>query len=207
MEEKLYTKEYGEKIREIPPVYKGKIMEWLLPGHEDVILEIGSNKGELLDFLRKHAPHTFGSDLNQGILVETKKPNTLEADATKLPIKSASIDKSVSLHTIEHIPELGNVFQELDRATKEGGLSFHAFPSALIRGLDGALIDAWKMTHNPFKAFMIARQLHVHNLNPDRLKRFLTDTNWNLIESERVFVPEERGYSWMVLLQKTPSTY
>lgn len=176
----------------IIPIYKNKVIEWLYPKPGDVILEIGSGSGDLLRFLKQTSPNSFGADINEYILKKHSQEGTIVSDATQLALRDNSVDKSVSLHTLEHIPNLSIVFKELDRVTTDRGVSLHVFPSALIRGIDGALVDAWRMTHNPIKLVKIARQLHVHNLNPSRLTKFLEGTSWKIIKSERLFVPEEK---------------
>jgi hypothetical protein len=49
---------------------------------------------------------------------------------------------------------------------------------------------------------MIARQLHVHNLNPERLLPLYAHTNWRLLRGEKIYVPAEFGSAWFVLLEK-----
>lgn len=175
------------------------------PKEEDKILELGIGSGDLLEWLKTYNPEVVGLDINQEFLIKLQKENTLIANAVMLPLKENSFNKSVSMHTIEHIPKLDLVFQELDRVTKDGGVSLHGFPAPseyAIRGLDGAFFDAWGMTHNPLKAFLLARKFHPHNLNPDRFKKFLQGTKWNIQKSERIYIPEEKGWAWVVLLQK-----
>lgn len=197
----LYQQQYHSvQGREVPQDYKNITKEWLDPQKDDEILEMGSQSGDMLRFIRQYAPKTLGSDLNPESTKITD--NVIEADATNLPLKDNQLDKSFSIHTIEHIPDLSAVFKELDRVTKPGGLTLHAFPSSLIRGVDGAYIDAWNMTKHPVKALKVARELHVHKLNPKKLAKFLEGTHWKIAKSKRLFVSKERGFSWVVLLQK-----
>lgn len=198
----LYTRFYGVQMRKVPAEYQQKIIDWLLPNKQDKILEIGANKGDVQLFLRKLSPNTIGIDINDEVIKESNIPNMFIADAVKLPFENSSFTKTLSIHTIEHIPDLSKVFQELDRVTRPGGLSLHAFPLALIRGVDGAYLDAWKTTKNPLKALILARKLHVHKLSPTALNKFLQKTKWRVIKAKRIFVVQERGFSWVVLLQK-----
>ncbi len=197
----LYGNHYNNvQGRVVPADYKRILKDWLEPKKSDNILELGSQIGDMLKFVRDFSPKTTGSDLNPAAAKMTK--NVIICDATSLPVKDKSFDKSFSIHTIEHIHELEKVFLELDRITKKTGLSLHAFPSSLIRGIDGAYIDAWKLTHNPFHAFKLARELHVHKLNPKKIMGFLNNSNWHIKKAKRIYVPKERGFSWVVLLKK-----
>ncbi len=199
---KLYNKQYGSAVRTIPDEYKDALLKFLKPEEGDQILEIGVNKGELLRFIREYSPNTHGIDVNEEIVKEYGDPKIVHADATKLPHKENFFNKSFSSHTLEHIPDLYSVFKQLERVTKDGGLSLHFFPSALIRGVDGAFWDAWKITKNPIKALIIARQLHVHNLNPQKIQQFINGTRWKITHSEKIYVPAEKGSAWLVLLKK-----
>lgn len=204
--ENLYNEVYGEaQKRELPPLYKEKVLQWLQPQLEDKTLELGIGSGDMLEWLKQYTPGAIGSDINQEFLIKLQKQNTVATDAMALPFANNSFTKSVSMHTIEHIPDLARVFQELDRVTKDGGISLHGFPAPsehAIRGADGSFYDAWNMTHNPIKAFLLARKFHPHNLNPRKLESFLQGTQWKIKESQRIYVPEEKGWSWVVLLQK-----
>ena len=94
--------------------------------------------------------------------------------------------------------------KELDRVTKKGGLSFHVFPAPLIHRLEAGLADAFKMSRNPLQALKIANQLHPYELNPIIFCAALYGTNWNIIQFEKKWIPEERGFAWAVLLKKEP---
>lgn len=204
--ENLYNEAYGEaQKRELPSLYKEKILNWLQPKADDKILELGMGSGDLLEWLKTYNPAVIGLDINQEFLIKLQKKNTLAANASALPFQQNSFNKSVSMHTLEHISELDLVFQELDRVTQDGGISLHGFPAPgnyTIRGLDGSFFDAWNITHNPIKAFLLARKFHPHNLSPEHLKKFLQGTKWNIYKSEKIYVPEEGGWAWVVLLQK-----
>lgn len=198
----LYGLEYGLiQAREIPIDYKNKATEWLNPQPADVILEIGSGSGDMVRFLQQYSPNTVGADINNDFLRSERIKSTVAADAVMLPFASGVFDKSLSLHALEHIQDSRRVFLELDRVTKDRGFSFHAFPAEGLRGL-GALVEAWQMNHNPIKAFNLARRLHTHLLNPKQVRDLLEGTSWNLIRQERLYLPAEFGFAWLVLLQK-----
>ena len=198
----LYGQAYGEvQVREIPEDYKVKINEWLDLKPEDRVLEIGCAGGSLLPFLRKYSPKTVGMDINQSVIEKAKVSRTVVGDLIDPPFKANSFDKSLSLHVLEHIKDLKSAFKQLDRISKKGALSLHAFPAEVIRGA-GAYNEALILTGNPLKAILLARKLHVHRLNSKRISKLIEGTNWQLVKSEKVYVSVEQGPAWMILLQK-----
>lgn len=199
---KLYNQDYGKIVRNTPPIYIQTVIDWLKLNPHDTVLEVGCNRGEVVAKLSEITPNVYGVDINQEIIENSHNSRLAVADAASLPFEDNKFTKTFSIHVLEHIPNLKLAMSELDRVTANGGLSFHAFPSNLIRGLDGAFWDGWAITKNPIKALQIARQLHVHKINPKILQGFINGTNWKLVKSRRVFVKEEMGPSWMVLLQK-----
>lgn len=199
----LYGKEYGLiQSREIPADYKNKVLKWLNPQTTDVILEIGSGSGDMLDFLESFSPRVIGIDINEILLRIQRRHSTVAADARALPLVDKSFNKTISLHALEHIPDLRKVFSELDRVTVDGGFSFHAFPAERWWRGEGAFREALPLTHNLLKAFFLSRRLHIHSLNPNKIQDLLEGTSWNLVRQEKLYVPIEQGYAWLVLLQK-----
>ncbi|HAI22501.1 TPA: hypothetical protein DCP77_00715 [Candidatus Collierbacteria bacterium] len=202
--EKIYDGEYGEKVRPLPEKYMEIVEKWLRVTKEDQVLEMGCNQGTMLSWLKEHARNAFGVDINEDALFKAQNEGTVASDIAHLPFAKESFDKTISIHTLEHVPDLSSVFQEIDRVTKNGGLSLHFFPRpwTAIRGLDGALLDALKSTNNPIEAFKLARKYHVHILNPEKIKEFCKGTSLNVVEEKSFLVMEEGGMSWGVLLKK-----
>lgn len=205
--EKLYAIEYGEaQKREIPKEYKDLTLEWLQPQKDDRVLELGIGSGDLQDFLKLYSDHVFGADINKDFLIAHPKQKVVVMNARRLGIRDGSIDKSVSLHTLEHIPRVEEVMQELDRVTRAGGLSLHVFPHSHIHRAEGALTEAVRMTdhplRNPIDVLKLANKLHPIELSPKKLKKMLEGTNWRMERSQNVHVPIEKGNSWAVLLRK-----
>ena len=94
----------------------------LKPGQ--VILEVGCNTGMLLDQLREgHKFTATGLDINLNALetAHGKKHEVIGGNAQSLPIKDASVDRIISLHTYEHVENLNEALQELYRVLKHGG--------------------------------------------------------------------------------------
>ena len=187
--------------RQIPSIYGKLVTDWLQLETNDRVLEIGSGGGSVIDAVRKVTPGAVASDTDASYLVQTGKQPAIELDATKMALASDSFDKTFSIHVLEHITHLEFVFAELARVTRPGGQTFHAFPRAPIRGLDGSLFDALRITKNPIRAFSMARTFHVHSLNPKKICRFAKTPGWVLTRAKAFFVREEFGFSWCVLLE------
>ena len=138
------------------------------------VLEIGCNQGILVKKMREHGVDAQGIDINS---MAVKEANTKEVrcmDATSLQFPDNSFDKIYSLHTIEHIPDVKAVFQEIARVLRPGGRAVLVYPAepGILRGLF-ALKSAIIAYKNPF----LARQIHVHSLNPGKIQELITGTS------------------------------
>lgn len=99
----------------------------------DKILEIGCSTGLYLDQLT----NTFtdkkvkivGIDINPDALKKAQERHEVSlADAQYLPIENGSIKAIYSLHTFEHIPDLGKAFREMERVLAPGGKAYMIVP-------------------------------------------------------------------------------
>jgi SAM-dependent methyltransferase len=143
------------------------------------ILEIGCSTGlflqQLEDSLKGKNVKIRGADVNEAAIKEASlKHDAFYTDAQNISqIESNSQDAVFSLHTYEHIPDLGKAFQELERILKPGGKAYIIVPPNLYgletirvaieelgyksKGLFGAIktfVESWKY----------ARKLHCSNL-------------------------------------------
>jgi ubiquinone/menaquinone biosynthesis C-methylase UbiE len=199
---KLYSSDYSRVQRvDIPPTYTKKVMELLKPEQQDRVLEIGSGNGEMMRFLKQYCNHVLGTELNKETVKKVK--GLIFSDATNIPLEDGSVNKTLSSHVLEHIIDLEKVFKELDRITTEGGLSLQIFPCPWITRAEGAYGDAIRITKNPIKAFSLARKFHIHRLTPSKLRKYLSGTKFEIVSTEKVYVPQEYGRSWVVLLKKS----
>lgn len=121
--ERLYGKDYAEaQSKRVPGSLLKTIDEFLPIQPEDRVLEIGSGNGFLLDRIQRQTSHGFGIDINH---FAANTLGTVKADARFISFEDSTFDKVLSVHTLEHIEDLGQVFQEMDRVMKPGaqGLS------------------------------------------------------------------------------------
>lgn len=147
-----------------------------------VILEIGCNTGMLLEQLKarlgEKSSKILGVDFNKDA-IETAKQKGLDAsfgDAQNLEdIPDNSINIIFSLHTYEHIPNLGKAFRELQRILKPGGKAYIIVPPNMY-GLETIRVAAEDIPEDKkgegvfggiktfFNAWSYARKLHCSNL-------------------------------------------
>jgi len=89
------------------------------------ILDVASGAGFGLQMLRAASGCPIGLDYDPEALREVRRLEKtaplINADATCLPLASASIDLVVSFETLEHVPDPGAMIKEIRRVLKPGG--------------------------------------------------------------------------------------
>ena len=149
-----------------------RVHDFLAPRPSDRILEIGCGRGFLTSRVRRVSPSTTGIDVNPEAVSNAVTPGLRVMDARRLGFADATFDKIYSFHVIEHIVNLGDVFDEMDRVLKPGGRVLLVYPAEPIRGLY-VVPTAVLLFGNPLRA----RDLHVHKLTPSALAPFLDGTS------------------------------
>lgn len=174
--ESLYGRRYSEaQHRRTPNAVMTKVAELpILPGER--VLEIGVGNRDIISHIKSCGGIAYGIDINPAAIQRVKEAvpdaNLVVADALKLPFPDETFDKVVSVHTLEHIPDLSQVFAELYRVTMPGGEQLHIFPSDWFFRAESSIGDALKIhPFNPYKALMLANQLHQHKLDLDKISR------------------------------------
>ena len=158
-----------------------KTLYYLKIKPNDIILEVGCDKGYFVKFLQQ-ITNAFGIDLNKEVISLADCNNLFVRDATNTRFPDNYFTKIYSFHTIEHIPDLRKFFNEIDRILKKNGIVVLAYPCEIFRGMC-SLRQALKVYKNPF----IARKLHIHKLNPKKIKKYLKGTSLKHIKSELLF--------------------
>jgi len=146
-----------------------RVERYLRPRAADRVLEIGCGRGFLTRQIQRIAPATTGIDLNPQAISNAVADDLRNMDARALAFPNAVFDKIYSFHAIEHIPDLGRAFAEMDRVLKPGGRVLLVYPAEPIRGLY-VVPTAILIFGNPLRA----RDLHVHKLSPRTLRPFLS---------------------------------
>jgi SAM-dependent methyltransferase len=90
------------------------------------------------EFLRAGATAIVAIDIDHGAIVEARR-NTdghggeyVVGDATKLPVKSSTVDVFVSLETLEHVAEDRAFLDEISRVLRPGGICIISTPNRWV---------------------------------------------------------------------------
>lgn len=100
----------------------------IVPDGGDVVLDLGSGRGEWLEVLAEHGYHARGVDLNRGMLKESEARGHDVVEADVLSYLKAqdgdSIAAITSMHLVEHLPHptLIQLLDEALRVLRPGGL-------------------------------------------------------------------------------------
>jgi len=91
----------------------------------DIILDVGSGTGLLLDYLSSSIENIICCDLSFNMLVEGKKrhskANFICADSDHLPFRDSSFNLTTCISVIQNLPEPLQTIKESFRILKRGG--------------------------------------------------------------------------------------
>lgn len=135
------------------------------PRAGDRILEVGCGRGHLTKRLRELGADAVGIDANPHAAAEAVTEGVSTANAEALDYPNDSFDKIVSVHAIEHIPNIGAAFSEMSRVLKPGGKALFIYPAEPIQGI-WAVPTAIVLHGNPLKA----RDVHCNWLWPSKVR-------------------------------------
>jgi ubiquinone/menaquinone biosynthesis C-methylase UbiE len=127
------------------------------------VLDVACGSGFGLQMLTAVGARPVGVDYAADTLhqIRQRLPDAtlLRADATRLPLQSASIDQVVSFETIEHVPDARALVHEVRRVLKSGGRLVLSTPNR-------AFGPPERHTGNPF---------HVREFTADELRELLDE--------------------------------
>lgn len=196
----LYTKKYSDKVGGVTG-YAGyrnrrrlKLFTKLIPvTGNDSVLEIGPNTGILLDALKEQSKSIIGIDINEEVEKLNSRTDVICMDATDMYFKDDRFSKVIAIEVLEHIPDIKKVFSEIARVVVNKGKCYLTVPFEFFRGQQ-ALGDAWFI----YRDLRMARKLHVHKLNPKKIKSLIADTTLTMIDSKLIWIP---GPSFFIVLE------
>jgi len=177
MKEIYNSKQYASINKKDKHLYR-KVLDYLRPQKEDKILEIGCGRGFLTKEIQFFSKDTTGIDVNPEAVFQGVAPNLKIMDATKLDFPSDCFDKIYSCHTIEHIPDLKGLFQEIERVLKPGGKVLLVYPWEIFRGM-GAVGASLMIFKTPFHC----RKIHLHKLSPQKIEKILENSQLRCLKS------------------------
>lgn len=185
-----YNLNYSKKLPKNKDIFINRntlfkeTLKYLKVKDSDRVLEVGCDKGEFVNFFQKRLGKNsaMGLDLNKEAISSSKIQNLFCMDATETKFPDKYFDKIYSFHVIEHIPDLHKFFREMDRILNDKGIIVLGYPCEIFRGML-SVRQAIKATGNPFDA----RKLHIHKLNPRKIKRYIRGTRLKYVRSKLMF--------------------
>lgn len=133
------------------------------------VLEVGCGRGHLTRRLAEAGVDIVGIDVNPKAAELAGTDRVLTMRAEDLAFPDDSFDAVLSVHAIEHIPDLTGALAEMARVLRPGGRALFVYPAEPVQGIF-AVPTAVILHGNPFKA----REVHCQWLWPARLRRLLT---------------------------------
>lgn len=148
-------------------------------GMGDRVIEIGCGQGHLTRALADRGADVVGIDANPQAEDVAGTSLVRHMRAEKLEFEDASFDFVVSVHAIEHIPELETALGEMARVLRPGGKTVFVYPAEPIMGLY-AIPSSIILHGTPFRA----REVHCHRLWPAKLRRMMEPLGMSQSSSE-----------------------
>jgi ubiquinone/menaquinone biosynthesis C-methylase UbiE len=143
------------------------------------VLEVGCGRGHLTKVLAEWGVDVVGIDANPRAREAAVSDRVQHMYGEALSFPDASFQKIVSVHAIEHIPDLGGALDEMSRVLEPGGRALFIYPAEPIQGM-WAVPTSVILHHNPFKA----RQVHCQWLWPAKLRRMTESRGFVHVHSE-----------------------
>ena len=164
----------------------GTIRRLLDPQPGTRILEVGSGRGHLTSKLDRLGAIATGVDANPAAAKHALARDIRVMSVERLDFADEEFDQIVSVHAIEHFPNLPGAFAEMARVLRPDGRMLLIYPWEPIRGV-GAVPDAITLYRNPFRA----RQMHLQKPRPRMVRKLAEDVGLTHLHTEfKVFWPQ-----------------
>lgn len=145
----------------------------------DRVLEVGCGRGHLTKALASRGVDIVGIDANPQAEEVAETPLVRHMKAEEIEFDDDSFDFVVSVHAIEHIPELETALGEMVRVLRAGGKAVFIYPAEPIMGLY-AIPTSIILHGTPFRA----REVHCQKLWPAKLRRTMEPLGMRQVSSE-----------------------
>ncbi|UCD04918.1 MAG: class I SAM-dependent methyltransferase [candidate division WOR-3 bacterium] len=148
-------------------IHMRNILEHYRNGKRCTVLEVGCNRGYLLSELQKYADYVYGVDIDEGAIASAmqKGHKVFVCSASNLSLPSKTFDAVVSVHTIEHVPDLLGAVREFCRVLKPGGTLIIIYPYEPITGI----------TCLPFWSLSKRGNIHLRSIKPKYLLQIIQE--------------------------------
>ncbi len=161
----LYDSKRYAMLNRWDPRHMVTVATHLDPRAGERILEVGCGRGHLTKRLRDLGADAVGIDANPHAAAEAVTDGVSTGNAEALEYPDDSFDKIVSVHAIEHIPNIEAAFSEMARVLKPAGKALFIYPAEPIQGI-WAVPTAIVLHGNPLRA----RDVHCNWLWPSRVR-------------------------------------
>jgi len=161
------------------PSHLERIDRHVQMGEGDTVLEVGCGRGHLTKALATRGLDIVGIDANPQAEVVAETPLVRYMRAEDLQFEDDTFDFIVSVHAIEHIPELEMALTEMARVLRVGGKAVFIYPAEPIMGLY-AIPTSVILHGTPFRA----REVHCQKLWPAKLRRMMEPRGMSQVSSE-----------------------
>lgn len=145
----------------------------------DRVLEVGCGRGHLTRRLAERGIDIIGIDANPKAADAAGTERVVTMRAESLDFDDESFDVVLSVHALEHIPDLEEALQEMARVLRGGGVSLHIYPAEPIKGLF-AIPTSIILHGTP----LMATAVHCHRLWPAKLRRLVSPLGLTEIHHE-----------------------
>lgn len=159
--------------------HEHSVKRHLDPRPGERVLEVGCGRGHLTKVLAEWGVDVVGVDANPRARQVAVSDRVQHMYGEALEFDDASFQKIVSVHAIEHIPDLETALGEMSRVLEPGGRALFIYPAEPIQGI-WAIPTSVILHRNPFKA----RQVHCQWLWPAKLRRMTESRGFVHVHSE-----------------------
>ena len=97
------------------------LLDLFSPVAGNLYLDLGSGEGRVIRTLSQMGMSVIGVDLNEGLAAQSGGPIAV-AEIPPIPFRDDALDGVYSVLTLEHIPNLVGMFEEVARITRAGGV-------------------------------------------------------------------------------------
>ena len=151
-----------------------------------ILLDVGCGAGNTIRHVRKHFGDVkiIGLDISPSALryasEKDEKSFFIRGDAEELPIRSDSIDYTVSLNLLEHLPNPGKAIREHHRVLKEGGI-FHS-----LTPCEGEELTIHGRSKK-FQALKTRHFGHIHHFRKRQIRNELEKIGFTIVNEKHSF--------------------
>jgi SAM-dependent methyltransferase len=169
---------------------------------EEPVLDLGCGDGTFSQLVLK-STQTLGIDLDFDVLKQAVRLDnyslTIQADSIKLPFHNASFGSVISNSALEHMHQLGDVFSEVRRVLRPGGLFAFTVPSHLYgEYLFTSRLLRWMGQPQLAETYARRKNKRAQHLNlhsPEEWRHLLELSSFRLLRFEYI-LPELSMWLW-----------